>query len=207
VRENMTAGGELIRAGLWRWTKGVGLERFELLRIAEEWVMRGTILVLAEVGPAKPSARQMSRPAEARYEVVCGGSWQTKRAEVTVRDGAGERVARVALQDGRWYENGRANEVLRGCCDIDLEWSPSTNTLPIRRLGLAIGETSGAITAAWLRFPELILEPLAQEYHRVSERRYRYTSGGGVFTAGIVVDEDGLVLDYEGGWQRVRERE
>ena len=170
------------------------MERFELLRAADEWLLRGTLLTLAEGGPA-----------EARYEVFCDSSWHTRRASVSLRDGAGERVLRIAAENGRWYENDRANETLKGCIDIDLGWSPSTNTIPIRRLRLAVGEKSGVLTAAWVRFPDLTLEPLPQEYQRISEQHYQYTSREGAFTAGIEVDEDGLVLDYQGYWQRVSE--
>ena len=66
-----------------------------------------------------------------------------------------------------------------------------------------MGESSGPLTAAWIRFPELAIEPLPQEYRRLSERRYRYTSRGGAFTAEIDVDEHGVVVDYQGVWQRV----
>jgi uncharacterized protein len=181
----------LIQTDLWRWTKGTGLEKFELLRAAHEWILRGTILTLAERGPA-----------EARYEVVCDDSWNTMRADISLRDVKGERVLRVVVQNGQWYENGQTNETVRGCMDIDLEWSPSTNTIPIRRLRLAVGEKSGVVTAAWVRFPGLTLQPLSQEYERTSERRYRYTSTGDAFVAEIAVDDEGLTLDYEGFWQR-----
>ncbi len=92
---------------------------------------------------------------------------------------------------------------LRGCLDVDLSWSPSTNTLPIRRLGLEVGQASAALTAAWVRFPDLALIPLEQEYRRLSDRRYRYTSRGGAFTAEIDVDEHGLVVNYGDFWKRV----
>jgi hypothetical protein len=156
-----------------------------------EWMLRGTIVASAEGGPA-----------EARYEVLCDDSWQTKRADISFRDGTGERVLQVAVADGRWYANGRTNETVAGCTDIDLEWSPSTNTIPIQRLGLAVGQRSGPVIAAWIRFPCLTLQPLRQEYERTSERHYRYISDGGKFVAEISVDEEGLVLNYEGFWRR-----
>jgi hypothetical protein len=90
-----------------------------------------------------------------------------------------------------------------GALDIDLGWSPSTNTLPIRRLGLEIGQTSGEFIAAWVRFPDLTLQPLPQEYVRLADRQYRYSSRSGAFVANLLVDDDDLVLDYEGFWQRV----
>jgi hypothetical protein len=98
--------------------------------------------------------------------------------------------------------NGVEAPAVEGCVDVDLEWSPSTNTLPIRRLALAVGASSGSIVAAWIRFPALTLEPLPQAYARRSERSYRYTSGGGSFAADLEVDAEGLVVEYQGVWRR-----
>ena len=181
---------QVIQTGLWRWVKSTGLERFELVRLPQGWTLRGTILVSAESGPA-----------EARYEVVCDDAWHTKRAHVSLRDGTGERLLQVVVKDSKWQVNGQTNDSVSGCTDIDLEWSPSTNTLPIRRLHLAVGERSGPVTAAWVRFPSLTLQPLLQEYERVSDRIYRYKSGGGEFVADIAVDEEGLAVTYEGLWE------
>jgi hypothetical protein len=190
----LTPVPDLIEAGIWRRANGAGLERFELLRTTNDWVLRGTIITLAE-----------HKPTEARYEVLCDDSWHTRRADISLRDGTGERSLRITAAGGKWHENGKENETISGCVDIDLEWSPSTNTIPIRRLRLAVGRRSGVVTAAWVRFPDLTLQPLRQEYERTSERRFRYRSGGGVFVAEIAVDGEGLVLDYEGFWQRVVE--
>jgi len=181
----------IIQTGLWRWLKSTGLERFELVRIPQEWMLRGTILVSGESGPA-----------EARYEVVCDDAWNTKRAQVSLQDGTYERVLRVTVEDGKWYVNGHENDSVTECTDIDLEWTPSTNTLPIRRLHLAVGGKSGPVLAAWVRFPSLTLQPLLQEYERISDRTYRYKSRGGEFVAEIAVDEEGLVVTYDGLWQR-----
>jgi hypothetical protein len=89
-----------------------------------------------------------------------------------------------------------------GCLDVDLAFTPATNILPLRRLGLAVGE-SREMTAAWVRFPELSVEPLAQRYTRLDERRVRYESRGGAFTAELEVDELGLVVRYPPLWERV----
>lgn len=183
---------KLIATGLWQWLQGTGLERFELLRAADEWIFRGTILTLAD-----------DAAAEAQYEIVCDHSFRTRRANVSVHDAAGERTLQIAAESGRWYENGRENHKVQGAIDIDLGWSPSTNTLPIRRLGLEVGQSSGEFLAAWVRFPELTLQPLPQEYVRLEDRSYRYSSRSGAFVANLLVDDDGLVLNYEGFWQRI----
>ena len=124
---------------------------------------------------------------------------------MSVRDATGERTLKIVTESGRWHENGRENQTVKGAMDIDLGWSPSTNTLPIKRLKLEIGQTSGEFMAAWVRFPDLTLQPLPQEYVRLADRQYRYSSRSGAFVANLLVDDDDLVLDYEGFWQRMRE--
>jgi hypothetical protein len=187
----MDSSPQSVVTGLWRWLQGTGLERFEFLRTADEWIFRGTILTLVH-----------DAAAEARYEITCDHLFRTRGANISVRDGVGERTLKIAAESGRWYENGIENQTLAGAIDIDLGWSPSTNTLPIKRLGLKIGQTSGEFNAAWVRFPELTLQPLPQEYLRLGDCKYRYSSRGGAFVAELLVDEHDLVLDYEGFWQR-----
>ncbi len=100
----------------------------------------------------------------------------------------------------RWRLNEAGQPNVAGCIDVDLNFSPSTNLIPIRRLNLAAGE-SAQVTAAWLRFPELKLEPLQQQYTHLDESTYRYASAGGQFVADLKVNRSGFVLDYPGLWQ------
>jgi uncharacterized protein len=187
----MSSNSQLICAGLWQWVQSPGLERFEFSRAGDEWIFRGTILTLAH-----------DAPAEARYEIVCDRSFKTRHANISLLDSSGERALKIDARDGRWFENGRENQAVKGAVDIDLGWSPSTNTLPIKRLKLEIGQSTGEFVAAWVRFPELTLQPLPQEYLRLAERQYRYSSRGGAFVAKIIVDNEDLVMDYEGFWLR-----
>ena len=57
------------------------------------------------------------------------------------------------------------------------------------------------MTAAWLRFPELTLGPLAQSYLRVDERLYRYEALAGRFAADLEVNPVGMVVRYSGRWE------
>ena len=92
----------------------------------------------------------------------------------------------------------RSMKALKGCTDVDLGCSPSTNTLPIRRLRLGVG-ASQKIQAAWLRFPDFTIVKAAQTYTRLDEFTYRYASG--TFEAELTVDDDGLVAAYA-DWRR-----
>ncbi len=96
-------------------------------------------------------------------------------------------------------------ETCRGALDVDLGVTPSTNTSAIRRLGLAVG-ASAELTAVWVRFPDLVVQPLLQRCTRLGERTYLYESlrdGVVVFHARLEVDRTGLVERYEGLFERV----
>ena len=106
--------------------------------------------------------------------------------------------------------NGDAAPHLDGCVDLDLAFSPSTNTLPIRRMALEKGEL-GSTRAAWVLFPTLEVRPLDQQYRRIAPDRYRYRSGDakqdfkGAFRTVLTVGAGGLVLDFPGFWRASRD--
>lgn len=108
--------------------------------------------------------------------------------------GSSERELRLTRDDSTgWVLDGDHQEQLDGCIDIDLRFTPATNTLPIRRLSPAVGETV-EVRAAWVGFPDLRATPSVQSYERLSENTYRFRSGD--FVADLVVDDAGLVLRY-----------
>jgi uncharacterized protein len=142
------------------------------------------------------------RPYAASYTIRVDQSWRTRDVaiEIELEDGGQRSLALSADAAGNWMRDGQRLSELDDCVDADLEWSPSTNTLPIRRLALARGETR-AVAAAWIRFPSLEVQRLDQSYERLAERRYRYRSG--LFTADLLVDDDGMVLQYGVNWTAV----
>ena len=138
-------------------------------------------------------------PVRIEYQVMADGTGMT--TAVHVRDLRGFVVRTIALaRDARggWTVDGKPAPLLGRCTDVDLGCSPSTNTLPIRRLRLGVG-SSHTIQAAWVRFPELTVVKAAQTYTRVDDLTYRYASGD--FQAELTVDDDGLVTAYA-AWQR-----
>jgi len=140
-------------------------------------------------------APQGDIPSHIDYEVVADHDWRP--LEVTVRVTTPIAVRRIELERNpadSWRIDGRTAPQLDGCDQIDLGWTPSTNTLPIRRLDLGVGE-SASIIAAWVRFPELDIVANGQSYTRLANDRWRYRSGDYDFE--LVTDPiSGIVLAY-----------
>jgi uncharacterized protein len=140
-------------------------------------------------------------PCRLEYLVTCSADWRTQSATLTGWLGSRDVSVNVYVDNhGRWLLNSEPVGGLEGSVDIDLNFSPSTNVLPIRRLGLEIGERA-SVKAAWLRFPGFRLEPLEQIYHRLDASTFRYESAGGRFTRDLTVNEAGLVILYPGFWE------
>jgi hypothetical protein len=138
-------------------------------------------------------------PVRVEYRVLTDREGMTTAAHA--RDLRGFETRTITLErsaKGSWTVDGVAARALKGCTDVDLGCSPSTNTLPIRRLRLGIG-TSQTIQAAWIKFPELTVVKAAQTYTRLDEFTYHYASG--TFEADLTVDDDGLVTGYA-EWRR-----
>ena len=180
----------IIRTVLWRRNDLPGHEICRLTA-GEGWKIAGAALFAFE-----------DRPCWLEFEIECAGDWTTRAALVSGWVGD-ERIDVRIVRDssGQWRLNETLCIQVSGCLDIDLNFSPSTNLLPIRRLELEVGATA-PVKAAWLRFPSFELEPLAQFYTRVDRKLYRYESGGGSFVAPVTVDEFGLVVNYGELWSR-----
>lgn len=139
------------------------------------------------------------------YRVEATAGARPTVVEVEAESDATQSIRLIAAPDGTWSDaSGEAMPALDGCVDVDISTSPLTNTLPVRRLALAPGETAD-IDAVYIDVPSLNVSVHAQRYTCLfieDERSgYRYESGS--FTADLVVDSRGLVIDYVGLWRRV----
>jgi uncharacterized protein len=184
--------GPTTRAVLWADRETGGLDRCVLSDGGSEGSrLTGTALVTYE-----------AVPYEIRYTVMVDAAWRTTSVGVHVQGGPGDdaRLALLAADDGTWSVGREPYEELTGCIDVDLGATPATNTIPVRRLGLAVGE-SADISVVAVRFPDLAIAAEEQRYERQAPDLYRYSSGP--YAAELVVDRHGLVLDYEELWHAV----
>ncbi len=141
------------------------------------------------------------QPCRLDYHVTCDTGWQTVAGHIAGWVGDTTIAIDIVIDSARrWWLNGAECPQVAGCTDLDLNFSPSTNMLPIRRLGLAVGQRA-AVKAAWLRFPSFTFEPLEQVYQRVDDELYRYESADGAFVADLSVNHAGFVTTYPTIWE------
>ncbi len=175
---------------LWRRLDLPGHEISTLDTRAGGWQLAGTALLAHK-----------ARPCRLDYRIECDADWQTRSVRIHGQvDDSPVRLDLLRSPSSEWQLNGVSVPAVDGCMDVDLGFSPSTNLLPIRRLAPAIGARV-VVRAAWVRFPELSLELLEQEYTRLDAYRYLYESAGGAFRRELLVNADGFVLEYPDYWR------
>lgn len=175
---------------VWRRLDKPGHEFARLYSGDSGWCLEGTAVFIHD-----------RQPCRLDYELKCNSEWETLEGQVAGWVGAAEINTKISVDaNRRWSLNGQEFPQAAGCIDIDLNFSPLTNLLPIRRLNLNIAEKA-EVRAAWLKFPDFVIEPLEQSYHRIDAETYRYESAGGQFVADLKVNENGFVTHYPNFWK------
>lgn len=185
---------------MWSAWDAPGLEHLHLAMHKDGVVADSIVIGVAE-----------GRPFRIAYEVRCDVSWRVRSVHVGILGSEVPGVDLLSDGQGNWTRpDGRAVPELRGCIDVDISVTPFTNTLPIRRLGLAPTESAELLVTYLVTYfegTELQAWPEPQQYTCLekSDRGglYRFLSLDGGFTADLPVDADGLVLDYPGLFKRV----
>ncbi|MGH8185461.1 MAG: putative glycolipid-binding domain-containing protein [Steroidobacteraceae bacterium] len=178
---------------LWNKDKeGMGLEHLLLT----ERTAHSVILAFdEEQGPFRLS-----------YRLTWDESWRLRDAELTAATGHSARSLTLhADGQGHWRGgDGRIIDELDGCIDIDIWPTPFTNSLPIRREPMSVGERR-EFRMAWVFAPDLTVNPQPQAYTRLADRRYLFENlDGSGFRVELPVDEDGIVIDYPEFFRRMQ---
>ncbi|UNK46646.1 putative glycolipid-binding domain-containing protein [Arthrobacter sulfonylureivorans] len=170
--------------------------------------------------PERLSAHGASRTADyaASWSLTTTGNWFTENLTVSVHgQGWSRYLVLDRATDGSWRAATKVSgdsdlpepgiedpASLTGAVDCDLGLCPATNTMPILRLGLVHdAEAAAELTVAWVEMPSLRVLGRQQIYS--GSRAYddgtgtaAVTYSSGDFSAEIVVDSDGIVIDYPG---------
>lgn len=176
----------------WVPAEGVGAEHLCIQSTVEGFVAESVVV-----------GSRHGAPYGLHYRVTCDAHWRVREAVLGLA-GVERRLHLLADGEGHWRDgDGRPIDALRGCVDLDVSATPFTNTLPIRRLGLAQDEAR-EIMAAYVAVPALQPEPVQQRYTCLEAGKlYRYEGLFRGYVGELPIDEDGLVLDYPGTFRRV----
>jgi hypothetical protein len=151
-------------------------------------------------------AAEASQVWAVHYVISLDERWITRSARIVGWSEKGEHELSIEGDGtGRWRVDGSAVRELDGCLDVDLESSVCTNTIAVRRLTLAVGQSA---PAAYVRAVDLQVERIEQRYTRLEDedghQRYAYSSTTFGFEACLVYDDAGLILEYPGIASRSR---
>jgi uncharacterized protein len=177
-------GYRIVHYITWHCSVLASSEYASLIEREDDLALQGVVVLPLE-----------GEPCHIEYDVLLDNHWRPRSCDVRVN--LSTQVQTINLRSnhvGRWELNGEVAPHLDGCEDLDLGWTPATNTVPIRRLDLKVGGTAD-INAAWIRFPELDVVASEQHYARLAPHRWRYQSGD--FDFELETDAaSGLVLAY-----------
>jgi uncharacterized protein len=178
----------MTRELIWQSLDAPGFEHVRLDDGHPGWDVYDSMLVREEGGQTRRGG----------YTLILDKAWRTLELRIMVEQAPGSMAALhlLATGDGRWADaEERPIPALDGCIDVDIQWSPLTNTLPVRRLDLAPGAEQ-EIRVAYIELPSLTVRPVVQRYTRVDERTVRYASETRDFMRDLTLDGDGLVVAY-----------
>ncbi|MEN5178647.1 putative glycolipid-binding domain-containing protein [Comamonas testosteroni] len=178
---------------LWKCLDKEGLDACRITQDPGGWTIEGTAIFHHQ--------SNIASTANLHYQLRCDSHWASQ--EATVQGWVGTRnidlhIARDA--GGTWLINAQPDHSLDGLVDIDLGFTPASNTNAIRRLNLQASETASTI-AVWLDADDWQVKRLQQTYHRVSPHAYDYTSPEHHYRARLEVTDFGAVSEYPGLWR------
>jgi uncharacterized protein len=191
------------RAVVWRRDDPFGLEHAEI-RLGPEQLSADGVAMAGEPLPYRLD-----------YELETAPGFVTTRLRVRSRGEGWQRALDLHRgPDGTWSVDASEDGVvelppaggdpttLADAVDCDLALSPVTNLMPILRHRLLSGGGPIEITTAWVSVPDLGVQPDGQRYTFVrsdgDSSVVRYEATDGAFAAEIVLDHDGIVIDYPG---------
>jgi hypothetical protein len=152
--------------------------------------------ITAEPTPEAPVAYDVF------YRIECDASWRTRYVSIA-ETSTSRSIELWSTGDGHWRgDDGRMLVALTDAVDVDISATPFSNTLPIRRAGLALGQSVEIVTA-YIEIPSLRVTADHQRYTRVSPSTYRYEALDGTFIREVEVDDEGFVTEYPGLFTRV----
>ncbi len=142
----------------------------------------------------------------AYYDLLTDETGATKRLGMTVTLAERERVFSFARdEENMWLvtdHQGEHRAAYNGALDVDVEFSPFFNALPIRRLGLH--EQAGSVTlpVVYVNVPEMSIIADTVSYSSAGSRG-EIKVHTPIADTTVSVDDEGFIVDYPGLAERI----
>jgi hypothetical protein len=174
-------------------------------RGVEEWLAEAASVDLREEGLSATGTQFGADPSPYRldYRLDASDGFVTRELELSANADGGRRTLKLHHDGSGGWRAEAEHEVelpdLSLARDIDIGFSPLTNSLPILRHGLhRQGERD--FVMAWVEVPSLNVIAARQRYVHVSGGEdgaiVRFVDGESDFSADLELDRDGLLVFY-----------
>jgi hypothetical protein len=181
---------------MWMQWNNLGMEQLHLANYPEGISADGVVVGVRE-----------GKPFRTRYQIETDRHWQVHHLKVEPLDFGQPTLALSSDGLGQWWRDGNVPiPELQGCIDVDFSATPFTNTLAIRRLALQPGEVR-ELSVVYVSMPEMIVRAMPQRYTCLEINSqgglYRYEGLVRNFAVDLMVDRDGLVIEYPQAFRRI----
>jgi len=135
------------------------------------------------------------------YKIITDKRWLINSFEISLELNGKKSTIIGKRAENKWFINDIENPLFTGIEFIDISITPFTNSLPINYLTLEVGESKES-EVIYLDILKEEISCLKQKYHRQKKNVYTYENVQSDFKADIVVDENGLVVNYPNIFER-----
>lgn len=142
----------------------------------------------------------------AYYDLLTDETGATRRLGMTVTLAERERVFSFARdEENMWLvtdHQGEHRAAYNGALDVDVEFSPFFNALPIRRLGLYERAASVTLPVVYVNMPDMSVTADTVSYSStgsLDEIKLRSP----ISDTTVRVDDEGFIVDYPGLAERI----
>lgn len=173
---------------IWQHLEAPGWEHVRVITEHPGWTVFDSILVREHKG----------KVLRGGYTLVVDKQWRTLELRFMLESepGSMQGVHLLSEGKGRWTDADEQHiPELDGILDVDIQWSPLTNSLPLNRLAMAEGSDHD-IRVAYIALPDLTLQVVDQHYHRQNASTVIFSAPGSSATYPITVDQEGYVAAY-----------
>lgn len=176
----------------WKPIAGVGLEHLELTQ-TKNGIQANSVVI----------GSKNQYDYRIHYSIEVDNQNKVRRVLISLLGYEEKTVSLTADGKGNWFDkDGKILSDLKNCYEIDISATPFTNTLAIRRLNLAKGE-SADLSVVYISVPDFTIQSVAQRYTCLNQDLYKYEGLFRKFEADLPLDEDGLMIDYPETFVRV----